>query len=78
MGHVSHREVPHDAFSIVEDVEYGIRIGQRGHRVWWVGEADVLGEMVSGEAVSRRGRRGSFTPLNTVPSSRLTKNTVGR
>lgn len=50
------REVPHDAFSIVEDVEYGIRIGQRGHRVWWVGEADVLGEMVSSEAASRSQR----------------------
>ncbi len=26
------REVPHDAFSIVEDLEYGIRLGQAGHR----------------------------------------------
>ena len=25
--------VPHDAFSIVEDVEYGIRLGQAGYRV---------------------------------------------
>ncbi|MBE2248976.1 MAG: glycosyltransferase [Myxococcus sp.] len=51
------REVPHDAFSLVEDLEYGIRIGRRGHRVWWVGEADVLGEMVSGEAASVSQRR---------------------
>ncbi len=48
--------VPHDAFSIVEDLEYGIRIGKQGHRVVWVGEADVLGEMVSGEAASRSQR----------------------
>jgi cellulose synthase/poly-beta-1,6-N-acetylglucosamine synthase-like glycosyltransferase len=50
------REVPHDAFSLVEDLEYGIRIGKRGHRVVWVGEADVLGEMVSGEKASRSQR----------------------
>jgi len=49
-------EVPHDAFSLVEDLEYGIRIGKRGHRVVWVGEADVLGEMVSGEQASRSQR----------------------
>ncbi len=57
-------EVPHDAFSIVEDVEYGIRIGERGHRVHYAGEAHVYGEMVSSEKASRsqrerweRGRR---------------------
>lgn len=50
------KAVPHDAFSIVEDLEYGIRIGKQGHRVVWVGEADVLGEMVSGEAASRSQR----------------------
>jgi 1,2-diacylglycerol 3-beta-glucosyltransferase len=51
------RDVTHDAFSLVEDVEYGIRIGHRGHRVWWVGEAVVLGEMVSSEAASRSQRQ---------------------
>ncbi|MCU0696088.1 MAG: glycosyltransferase [Myxococcaceae bacterium] len=50
-------EVPHDAFSLVEDLEYGIRIGKAGHRVVWVGEADVLGEMVAGEQASRSQRR---------------------
>lgn len=50
-------EVPHDAFSIVEDVEYGVRLGRRGYRVEWVGEADVLGEMVSGGAASLSQRR---------------------
>ena len=57
-------EVPHDAFSIVEDVEYGIRIGERGYRVHYAGEAHVYGEMVSSEKASRsqrerweRGRR---------------------
>lgn len=51
------REVPHDAFSIVEDVEYGVRLGRQGIRVEWVGEADVLGEMVSGGAASVSQRR---------------------
>jgi hypothetical protein len=49
-------EVPHDAYSIVEDVEYGIRIGERGHRVHYAGEAHVYGEMVSSEKASRSQR----------------------
>src|SRR5881394_4074909 len=39
--------VPHDAYSIVEDVEYGIRLGEAGYRVHYAGEAHVYGEMVS-------------------------------
>jgi cellulose synthase/poly-beta-1,6-N-acetylglucosamine synthase-like glycosyltransferase len=50
------KEVPHDAFSVVEDVEYGIRLGRAGHRVFFAHEADVLGEMVSGEQASRSQR----------------------
>src|ERR1700690_972543 len=52
------RAIPHDAFSIVEDVEYGIKLGLAGHRVHYVGEAEVLGEMVTGEGASRSQRRG--------------------
>lgn len=51
------REVPHDAFSIVEDVEYGIRLGRAGHRVAHVHEAKVRGDMVAGEGASRSQRR---------------------
>ncbi len=51
------RAVPHDAFSIVEDVEYGIKLGLSGHRVHYVGEARVLGEMVSGSSAARSQRR---------------------
>jgi cellulose synthase/poly-beta-1,6-N-acetylglucosamine synthase-like glycosyltransferase len=50
------KEVPHEAFSIVEDLEYGIRIGERGHRVVYAGEAHVYGEMVSSEKASRSQR----------------------
>lgn len=50
------REVPHDAYSLVEDLEYGIRLGRRGFRVAYAFEAEGLGEMVSGEAASRSQR----------------------
>ena len=55
--HAVLREVPHEAFSIVEDLEYGIRLGRAGHRVHYAWEAEVLGEMVSGEKASRSQRR---------------------
>jgi 1,2-diacylglycerol 3-beta-glucosyltransferase len=51
------REVPYDAFSLVEDLEYGVRLGQAGHRVWYAGEATVLSEMVTTERASRSQRR---------------------
>ena len=51
------RDVPHDAFSIVEDIEYGIRLGLAGHRVEYAGEAQVFGQMVSTESASRSQRR---------------------
>ncbi|HEY3816659.1 MAG TPA: glycosyltransferase [Polyangiaceae bacterium] len=49
-------EVPHDAFSVVEDLEYGIRLGERGHRVHYAGEAHVYGDMVASEKASRSQR----------------------
>ncbi len=49
-------EVPYGAFSLVEDVEYGIRLGEAGHRVHYAGEAHVYGEMVAGEKSSRSQR----------------------
>jgi 1,2-diacylglycerol 3-beta-glucosyltransferase len=51
------RAVPHDAFSVVEDVEYGIRLGLAGHRVAYAGEAQVFGEMVATESASRSQRQ---------------------
>jgi cellulose synthase/poly-beta-1,6-N-acetylglucosamine synthase-like glycosyltransferase len=51
------REVPHDAFSVVEDLEYGIRLGEAGHRVHYADEAHVYGEMVSSERASRSQRQ---------------------
>ncbi|MGH8518099.1 MAG: glycosyltransferase family 2 protein, partial [Panacagrimonas sp.] len=48
--------VPHRAFSIVEDLEYGLLLGRAGIRVEYVDEAHVLGEMVS-SAKSARSQR---------------------
>ena len=50
-------DVPHQAFSIVEDLEYGMRLARAGHVVEYVPEAAVLGEMVSSESRSRSQRQ---------------------
>lgn len=39
------RRVPAQAFSIVEDVEYGINLAEAGYRVGYVHEAKVMGDM---------------------------------
>ena len=49
--------VPHDAYSLVEDLEYGLKLGAAGVAVRYVGEARVLGEMVTGAAASVSQRR---------------------
>jgi 1,2-diacylglycerol 3-beta-glucosyltransferase len=49
-------EVRYDAFSVVEDVEYGIRLAEAGHRIEYAAEAHVYGEMVSTERASRSQR----------------------
>ena len=51
------QQIPHDAYSIVEDLEYGIRIGMAGHRVYYADDAVVSSEMVSSEKASRSQRR---------------------
>ena len=51
------KNVPHQAFSIVEDVEYGIRLGEAGYRVHYADEAHVYGEMVSTGAAARSQRQ---------------------
>ena len=51
------RRVPHRAFSIVEDLEYGLLLGRAGIRVQYVDEAYVLGEMVSSEKSARSQRQ---------------------
>lgn len=55
--HALLRTVPHQAYSVVEDLEYGIRLGEAGYRVHYAEEAVVKGEMVSSEKASRSQRR---------------------
>jgi len=50
------RGVPPEAFSLVEDVEYGILLGLAGTRVAYVHEAQVLGEIPASAADSRSQR----------------------
>lgn len=49
--------VPHQAYSIVEDVEYGLRLANAGVRIHYVDEAHVYGEMVSGAQAAKSQRR---------------------
>jgi 1,2-diacylglycerol 3-beta-glucosyltransferase len=51
------RARPYDAFSVVEDVEYGIRLGLAGVRVAFAHEAWVRGEMVTTGAAALSQRR---------------------
>jgi hypothetical protein len=51
------RATPYSAFSIVEDVEYGLTLAYAGFRVHYVPEARVLGQMVATEQASRSQRR---------------------
>jgi 1,2-diacylglycerol 3-beta-glucosyltransferase len=70
------KQVPHDAFSIVEDVEYGIRLGEAGFRVHYADEAHVYGEMVSSAAAasSQRTRwEGGRRALTRAHAFRLLK-----
>ena len=50
------RKIEYKAFSLAEDVEFGIDLGLAGYRVHYAGDAEVLGEMVSGEAAARSQR----------------------
>jgi cellulose synthase/poly-beta-1,6-N-acetylglucosamine synthase-like glycosyltransferase len=51
------RRVPYTAYSLAEDVEYGIELGLAGHRVCWVDEATVAATMVTSERAARSQRR---------------------
>jgi hypothetical protein len=51
------REVPHRAHSVVEDLEYGLLLGQVGCRVVYAGDIEVLGEMAGDEKAFRLQRQ---------------------
>ncbi|MBL6749327.1 MAG: glycosyltransferase [Nevskia sp.] len=65
-------QVPFAAFSITEDVEYGITLGLAGHRVHYADEAHADGEMVSVSAVaSKQRQRWEYGRLQLVRSRTL-------
>ncbi len=51
------RRVPYNSYSIVEDVEHGLALGEAGYRVWFVPEAEILGDMAASEGAARSQRR---------------------
>ena len=51
------QHVPYRAYSLTEDVEYGIDLGLAGITVAYVDEADANPEMVSGEKAARTQRQ---------------------
>jgi 1,2-diacylglycerol 3-beta-glucosyltransferase len=67
--HALLRSVPYAAFSLTEDVEYGIALGLAGYRVAYADEADCNAEMVSSEQSARtqreRWERGRFELMRT-------------
>ncbi|HEX3397409.1 MAG TPA: glycosyltransferase family 2 protein [Steroidobacteraceae bacterium] len=51
------KSVPYAAFSLTEDLQYGIDIGLAGYRVVYADEAHSDADMVSGEQVARKQRQ---------------------
>jgi 1,2-diacylglycerol 3-beta-glucosyltransferase len=50
-------KVPYQAFSLTEDLEYGIDLGMAGYRVAYADEAHSDAEMVTGEKDARKQRQ---------------------
>jgi len=67
--HALLKQVPYQAFSLTEDIEYGIQLGLAGYRVHYADEAYVNGEMVSDASSARTQRRrwehGRFNLIRT-------------
>ena len=71
--------VPHRSEAIVEDAEYGIRLGMAGLRVVYIHDAYVLGDMPADERSSRiqRGRwEGGRVALRRMYAQPLRRSTV--
>jgi cellulose synthase/poly-beta-1,6-N-acetylglucosamine synthase-like glycosyltransferase len=55
--HALLEQVPYRAFSLAEDIEYGIELGLAGYRIHYADEASVDAEMVSDAASAASQRR---------------------
>jgi cellulose synthase/poly-beta-1,6-N-acetylglucosamine synthase-like glycosyltransferase len=71
--HAVLEQVPYQAFSLAEDIEFGIDLGLAGHRVYYAGEAHASQEMVvDGKTAGKQRQRweaGRFQLIRerTVP-----------
>lgn len=66
------RQVPYRAYSLTEDIEYGIDLGLAGYRVHYADEAAVAATMVSGEqAASTQRQRWESGRLQLIRSRTL-------
>jgi cellulose synthase/poly-beta-1,6-N-acetylglucosamine synthase-like glycosyltransferase len=75
------RRVPADAYSVVEDVEYGIKLAEAGYRVGYVPEAHVLGDMAprgAAAATQRRRWEGGRAALAAAHAPRLLREGLAR
>jgi GT2 family glycosyltransferase len=75
------RRVPSDAFSIVEDVEYGIKLAEAGYRIVYVPEAVVLGDMAPrgpAAATQRRRWEGGRAAIARAHAPRLIREGLAR
>lgn len=57
VSHAALARVPYRAYSLTEDLEYGIDLGLAGLRVHYAGEASADAEMAVGEQVASRQRQ---------------------
>jgi cellulose synthase/poly-beta-1,6-N-acetylglucosamine synthase-like glycosyltransferase len=70
--HALLREIPYSAFSLTEDIEFGIDLGLKGRRAFYCEEAKVEGEMVTGREAARSQRqRWEGGRLNLIRSKIL-------
>jgi cellulose synthase/poly-beta-1,6-N-acetylglucosamine synthase-like glycosyltransferase len=68
-------KVPYRAFSLTEDLEYGIQLGLAGYRVAYADEAHSDAEMVSDEKIASKQRQrweaGRFQLIRTMTAPLL-------
>jgi cellulose synthase/poly-beta-1,6-N-acetylglucosamine synthase-like glycosyltransferase len=60
LSHATLERAPYEAFSIVEDLEYGIVLGLAGIRVSYAARAEVRGDMPTGGGADARGQRARW------------------
>jgi cellulose synthase/poly-beta-1,6-N-acetylglucosamine synthase-like glycosyltransferase len=70
--HALLRQVPYEAYSLTEDLEYGIQLGLAGFRVYYAEEAHSDAEMVSGgDAAGRQRQRWEGGRFQLIRSQTL-------